>query len=142
MCLCLLAPVAASARTTWIVRDASGLKAGTVSGPNDQGLYLIRHAGTLFAGVFEKEGGLWYAQNAGSADFGYFIGRSRSTPRWRLLNYYRTRLIGRVVRRGERWVVQKRSNGTYITRGRVEDSCPAWVAGGAVCWLVSGFSPN
>jgi hypothetical protein len=142
MCLCLLAPVAASARTTWIVRDASGSKAGTVSGPNDQGTYLIRHAGTLYAGIFEKGDGLWYAQNAGSADAGYFIRRSTSNPRWRLLNYFRTRLIGRVVRRGEQWVVQQRSNGEYLTKGRVEDSCPAWVAGGAVCWLVRGFPMN
>ena len=139
-CVALLAPAAASARTTRVVRDASGSRVGTVSGPKDTGSYwFYRHASAFVAYVFEEEVNLWYARNGGTAEGGYYIRRSNSAPRWRLLNYCRTRIIGRVVRRGGQWVVQQRSNGEYSTKGRVDDSCPAWVSGGAVCWLVRGF---
>ena len=138
-CVALLAPTVVSARTTWIVRDASGSRVGSVSGPYDNGTYFIKHAGTLLAGVTEEGADLWYARNAGTADAGYYIRRFSRDPHWRLLNYYRTRFIGRVVHRGGHWVVQQRLSGQYVTKGRVGDSCPAWAAGGAVCWLVSGF---
>jgi len=80
-CVALLAPAAASARTTWVVRDASGSRVGTVSGPKDTGSYwFYRHASAFIAYVFEEEVNLWYARNGGTAEGGYYIRRSNSAP--------------------------------------------------------------
>ena len=59
------------------------------------------------------------------------------SPPWRLMDFAESgpsSVIGRVVHRRGRWVVQSRPVGGsgWADRGWVNDACPPWLAGGAV----------
>jgi len=139
----MVMPASASAGKTWPVFNTSGQQVGSVerrsleSGPA-YWVYGLNND-MLLAGAAEASPNLYYASNAGTAVAGFYVKRATSGIRWRILDFHRTELIGRVRRAGGCWVVESRDGDTFSREGWVDDSCTAWGAAAAVGWMVARF---
>lgn len=132
----LTLPAAAMAAKTWTVKDTSGHARGTV-----------RNTHGLFQGHVKYMDGRWAgwvsSSDSGSGIlYGVFKGRPRTVIGgglavvWgakllRKMDQVNPTVIGRVVKKGSRWVVQKRANGAFHTLGAVPGACPRGYAMGA-----------
>jgi hypothetical protein len=140
LAMCLVLPASASATSKWLVRAPSGKVLGSVR-VSPTGAFRYYHAGVRVGGIKFWGGDAtaiaWYAPPGASGWVKSILVTPATYPdpdpsRYKMGPRRHYSVTGHASRRSGRWVVQRRVSGSWITRGRVSESCPGWVAGGAV----------
>lgn len=146
--LALVVPTTALGDRTWVVKNASGKKIGTVrlfSKAREGGIIarVNNNAGVRRGFLYRKVDGGYLAAMATPKDTApraYLqTRRYSSNAEWDLYslnNWEHPTYVGRVIKHSGRWYPQTMGD-FYHNMGSLPDSAPAWVASGSVFCLHS-----